>query len=585
MSLLAGPKTPYEVERMRDQAAVVMLPLALALTVGLASARSDPYAPPEGYYAGVTGTGLLLQTQLGAAMSAGHVQRTYGDYRYAALITDTDPNDPTRILLVYNRASVLAAWDAGITWNREHVWPESRQPGTVSNTTRGSLGDPHALRPANPSINSSRGNKPFGFADTTGSFGSLGTYYFPGDSDKGDIARSLFYSETRYGSTGLLLVDTLPSGNQMGQLSALVAWHYLDPPDAFERRRNHHIFSQQINPAYYTNNRNAFVDLPETVWSVFVGQNNDTTLWLGNAPATPDADGGSVIGLSINALVGQTLPSTIVTLNKDGQDGAYFSVTVDGPVTSSLTGRHNAFPIGGPDVRPIQITPDPALAAGFHAATIVVDNLDVTTGAGPGMGAQDADDVMNISIHVYEPAVASFTADQPLSDVLLDFGVIDLGSGDAVLALGLFNIAPDAFGAPMDIELLSATGDTGAISIDFAPVLSLPAGQGELFTAALSDAAEGDFEAVFTFAAYNDRGLFAQPGPAQTLTLRLTGAVGGQVCVPDLAPPFGVLNFFDVAAYLTLYTDQDPAADLNNDGLINFFDVSLFMTLFNAGCP
>ncbi len=573
---------------MRHQAAVVTLPVVLVtLTAGLASARSDLYGPPEGYYTGVTGTGSLLQTQLGAAMANGHVQRTYGEYRYAAFITDADPNDPTRILLVYNRASVPAIWDAGTTWNREHVWPESRQPGSVSNNTRGNLGDPHSLRPANPSINSSRGNKPFGFADTTGSYGSLGTYYFPGDTDKGDIARSLFYSETRYASTGLLLVEAFPSGNQMGQLSALVAWHYLDPPDTFERRRNHTIFSQQANPAYYTNNRNAFVDLPETVWSIFVDQNNDTTLWLGNSLSTPDADGGSVVDLSINTLVGQALPPAIVTLNKDGQAGTYFSVTTEGPVSSSVTGRHNAFSIGDADVRPIQITPDPALAAvpGFSTATIVVDNLDVTTGAGLGMGAQDADDLVSISINVYEPAAASFTADQPLSDVLLDFGVIDLGSGDAVLALGLFNIAPDEFGAPMDIELLSAVGDTGAISIEFAPVVSLPAGQGELFTGILSDAAEGDFEAVFTFAAYNDRGLFAQPGPAQTLTLRLTGTVGGEFCVPDLAPPFGILNFFDVATYLTLYTNQDPAADLNHDGLTNFFDVSLYMTLFNDGCP
>jgi len=561
--------------------------LLIFLTAGIAVAQTDPFAPPPGYYDGATGTGQLLQSQLGGAMTAGHIERAYGDYRYAARFTDTDPDDPTRILLVYDRASVSANWDSGTTWNREHVWPQSLQPGDASNTTRGNLGDPHALRPATPSVNGSRGNKPFGFAETTGSHRSLGTYYFPGDSDKGDIARSLFYSETRYPNLGLSLVESLPSGNQMGQLSALVAWHYLDPPDTFERRRNHHIFSQQANPAYYTNNRNAFVDLPEVVWSIFMDQNNDTTLWLGDAPATPGPDGGSLVELAFNALVGQALPPATVTLNKDGLDGTYFSISINGPVTASLTGRHNAFPIGGPDVRPIQITPDPTLSLtpGFATAQMLVNNLDITTGAGLGMGAQDADDVLNIAVNIYEPALASFTPDQPLSDVLLDFGVIDLGSGDAVLALGLFNIAPDTSGAPMDLELLSASGDTGAISIDFAPVLSLPAGAGELFTASLSDAAQGEFEALFTFAAFNDRVLFAQPGPAQTLILRLTGTVGAEVCVPDLAAPFGVLNFFDVAAFLTLYTTQDPAADLTGDGLINFFDVSQYIALFNAGCP
>ena len=64
---------------MRDQAAVVTLSVALtlALTAGRASAQADPYAPPAGYYAGVTGTGAMLQTQLGAAMAAGHEE--HGD--------------------------------------------------------------------------------------------------------------------------------------------------------------------------------------------------------------------------------------------------------------------------------------------------------------------------------------------------------------------------------------------------------------------------------------------------------------------------------------------------------------------------
>lgn len=57
-------------------------------------------------------------------------------------------------------------------------------------------------------------------------------------------------------------------------------------------------------------------------------------------------------------------------------------------------------------------------------------------------------------------------------------------------------------------------------------------------------------------------------------------------CNPaDLADPCGVLNFFDVSAYLTAYLNQDPLADFNGDSLINFFDVSLFLTAFNNGCP
>jgi hypothetical protein len=54
----------------------------------------------------------------------------------------------------------------------------------------------------------------------------------------------------------------------------------------------------------------------------------------------------------------------------------------------------------------------------------------------------------------------------------------------------------------------------------------------------------------------------------------------------DLADPFGVLNFFDLSAYLALFNAGDPSADLAAPfGTLNFFDLSAYLTLFNAGCP
>ncbi|MGV6813588.1 MAG: GC-type dockerin domain-anchored protein, partial [Phycisphaerales bacterium] len=47
----------------------------------------------------------------------------------------------------------------------------------------------------------------------------------------------------------------------------------------------------------------------------------------------------------------------------------------------------------------------------------------------------------------------------------------------------------------------------------------------------------------------------------------------------------GVLNFFDVSAFLGAYSSGDLAADFNGDGALNFFDVSAFLAAFNAGCP
>lgn len=56
-------------------------------------------------------------------------------------------------------------------------------------------------------------------------------------------------------------------------------------------------------------------------------------------------------------------------------------------------------------------------------------------------------------------------------------------------------------------------------------------------------------------------------------------------CQSDFAEPFGVLDFFDVLAFLRAFADLDFAADLTGDGDLNFFDVARFLHLFEAGCP
>ena len=55
-------------------------------------------------------------------------------------------------------------------------------------------------------------------------------------------------------------------------------------------------------------------------------------------------------------------------------------------------------------------------------------------------------------------------------------------------------------------------------------------------------------------------------------------------CTPDLTGD-GVLDFFDVSAFLSAYSAQDPAADFTADGQYDFFDVSAFLSAFSAGCP
>jgi hypothetical protein len=56
-------------------------------------------------------------------------------------------------------------------------------------------------------------------------------------------------------------------------------------------------------------------------------------------------------------------------------------------------------------------------------------------------------------------------------------------------------------------------------------------------------------------------------------------------CPADLTGD-GVLNFFDVSAFLMAFNAQEPAADFAEPtGVWNFFDVSAFLGAFGAGCP
>ena len=59
---------------------------------------------------------------------------------------------------------------------------------------------------------------------------------------------------------------------------------------------------------------------------------------------------------------------------------------------------------------------------------------------------------------------------------------------------------------------------------------------------------------------------------------------GPAPCPADLTGD-GMLNFFDVSAFLQAYNTMDPIADFTGDGMFNFFDVSAFLSAYNAGCP
>ena len=195
---------------------------------------------------------------------------TYGDARYDLAQSDVDPNNPNKIILVYSRQSVSSTWDAGSTWNREHVFPQSLLDVDTSNTSRHKGADYHNLKPESPSVNTSRGNKYFAETTTT-------TSYAPPMVVRGDVARILFYMVTMWPELSLVDVTggNSPATFQMAQLSFLVKWHLQDPVDAFEDHRNEVIYGLQ-------GNRNPYIDHEELVCRIWGPSNSNTQGYCAN---------------------------------------------------------------------------------------------------------------------------------------------------------------------------------------------------------------------------------------------------------------------------------------------------------------
>jgi len=207
-----------------------------------------------GYYEGAAGLyGTALKTFLHDLINTGFSGVTYGDSRYILDDTDADPAISGNVILLYLGTSVSGTWDGGVTWNREHVWPQSLLGVSAVNEVVNEASDLQNLKPADPSTNSSRGNKYY--ADVTNSYS-----YAPRDSVKGDIARILFYMATMYANFTLVDLSGTeePAVYTMGDLSTLLAWNTLDPVDSFEMARNDYIYSEQ-------GNRNPYIDHPELV--------------------------------------------------------------------------------------------------------------------------------------------------------------------------------------------------------------------------------------------------------------------------------------------------------------------------------
>ena len=185
-----------------------------------------------------------------------------GSLAYYWQRTDAQAGQGGSFVLVY--CDKVVSINSTSSFNREHVWPKSNASFNQSNG--GS--DLHHLRPADPQINSTRGNKAFGNVRanggsyTTGScYWTNSTYFEPKDNIKGDVARILLYVYVRWGENNIYS-DTSNGDRIIESLDTLLEWIALDPVDTWEMKRNDLIEDVQ-------GNRNVFIDYPELAWKMF----------------------------------------------------------------------------------------------------------------------------------------------------------------------------------------------------------------------------------------------------------------------------------------------------------------------------
>ena len=215
--------------------------------------------------------------------------------------------------------------------NQEHVWAKSCGFQDES-PAAGARGDLMHLWAGNGRVNGdTHSNYYYGYVDKTKSYDNAGSYastlsgnlkgysktlggsvtvFEPQNSDKGDIARAIFYMAARYnylsgsdsdgidaGNPNLEIVNNVTSWQnsgyqstttttgKMGILQDLLKWNEDDPPDEFEIHRNNLLYNN------FTNNRNPFIDFPNwanAIWgTVDENGNYDQTP---TTIATPSSD-------------------------------------------------------------------------------------------------------------------------------------------------------------------------------------------------------------------------------------------------------------------------------------------------------
>jgi endonuclease I len=411
--------------------AAAMAALALATPALAQYEVPNPiYAAPGSYYSTATGTGVTLKNQLNEIID-NHTVYTYSSSAHdaAMLKIDEDPNNSNNVTLIYSGVSVAKSAVLNTTYNREHMWPNSYG----LDDTNAAYSDLWNLRICDANVNSDRNNN---YYDDGGVVGNPeapdtreveGVSWEPRPIEKGDIARSMFYMDTRYQGDAndgfprdLVLVGTSQLGNittsnsNMGNLDTLLKWNYQDGVSNAERRRNHLIYTSDTGPngwngtARNQGNRNPFIDHPEWVWTVFSGSSsNNSKIYVS---ALAPGNGTSTSTATLRVMKNGTWGSSNVTMSKVGANPTTYDVTTTGNATTTAAGVGQTL-----DYNALQRTLSVSLNAatgttGLKTGTIVIDNTDIAPSSAAGEGLNDGNDTITVNGSVVDNRSITTTA-------------------------------------------------------------------------------------------------------------------------------------------------------------------------------
>lgn len=526
---------------MSRSARMLSMVVVCGLGMGVGAASGAVADPPAGYYDSITGTdGQTIKSQLTTLTNVA-ATRSYDEARNILQVTDEDPANPANIILTYNGVSIPSVWTSGTTWNREHCWPRSLGVGDNGPD----YSDLHQLRPCNPSINGSRGNKQFGTSGGQWDPDQFGLAF------RGEMARIVFYMNTRY---------TYLSIPVIGAQSQFVDWHFDQMPDGDDRERNDRVYTYQLN-------RNPFVDRPEWVWAIFGDGPSDAQISVA---------GGTTVDLG--AFIDDGTPmAAALQLDKTGVAPTTYLVSASGDVSSSAaTGFQAGFGRNAQSALiPFELEGGPGVVAG----TITIDTTEVTS-AGAGQGSADADDVVTISAFALTPSIASFDAGSSVLSASLDLGSIPVGGSSGMVVVDVWNLADAALGASLDIDSVTITGLADGVSLIGAPVLGVAAGSSAVLMLEVAPLQPGPIAAVATIAV-SDEDVPGETAGELTLVISATAT---DPCPADINGD-GVINAGDLNAWVLAFNTQGPGCDVNGDGLCNPSDFNAWVAALNAGCP